>query len=123
MTEERIEEAEIVEEVLEEGEEIAEETEIDEAADEEMIDFAEGAYPSDLENKNKKMRNKAPAFIFDYWKTNRESERENMRRQEEEGTADKPWSRTEKIYLAIIIVCVVLLGIKYGPAIMDKLNF
>jgi len=92
----------------------AEEVEVEE----EMIDMAEGKYPKMPGNINKKGKNKAPSFIFDYWTTNRETERENARRQEEEHTNEKPWSKTEIGMLVVIIVCVALLAIKYIPRLL-----
>lgn len=59
----------------------------------------------------KKTRNKARDIFTDYYKTNREYDKENRRRQEEEGK--KPWSGTEKLYLAVIVIGIVAIAVKY----------
>ncbi len=58
-------------------------------------------------------------FFTDYYKTNREYAKQNeeaVRKQEErEGTKSgkKPFSRTEKIYVVIIVLGLIGIGVRY----------
>lgn len=61
--------------------------------------------------KERKVRNKARDVIWDYWKTNRE-----ISRMDEEATKDQkggPLKNTEKIWLVIIVVGLLLIVLKY----------
>ena len=55
-------------------------------------------------------------MIADYYNTNREYDRENRRRQEEEGVKTKGLRNlqsNEKVYIAIIILGLIGILIKY----------
>lgn len=71
---------------------------------------------SNKPKKQKSVRNKARDMIGDYYKTNRESERENRRRQEEEN--DKPkglknLNANERVYVIIIVLGLIGILVKY----------
>ncbi len=66
--------------------------------------------------KKRQVRNKARDMIADYYNTNREYDRENRRRQEEEGVKTKGLRNlqsNEKVYIAIIILGLIGILIKY----------
>lgn len=57
-------------------------------------------------------RNKARDIIGDYYMTNRKYTAENEERGKNEGLG-KGWTRTEKIYMTLIVVGLVLIVVKY----------
>ncbi|MDD5987019.1 MAG: hypothetical protein PUC26_04275 [Eubacteriales bacterium] len=66
----------------------------------------------------KKTRNKARDMIGDYWKTNRQAERENeaARKRQQEGRSEKEkkqWTSTEKGMLVVIIIGLVGIFFRY----------
>lgn len=66
----------------------------------------------------KKTRNKARDMIGDYWKTNRQAERENeaARKRQQEGRSEKEkkqWTSTEKGMLAVIIIGLIGIFFRY----------
>lgn len=66
--------------------------------------------------KKKQVRNKARDMIADYYTTNRDYDRENRRRQEEGGVKTKGLKNlrsNEKVYIAIIILGLIGILIKY----------
>ena len=66
--------------------------------------------------KKRQVRNKDRDMIADYYNTNREYDRENRRRQEEEGVKTKGLRNlqsNEKVYIAIIILGLIGILIKY----------
>ena len=61
--------------------------------------------------KERKVRNKARDVLADYWRTNRE-----ISRMDDEATKDQkggPLKVTEKVWIAIIIVGMILIVLKY----------
>jgi len=65
---------------------------------------------------DKKYRNKTGEVLMDYVRTNREITEENRRRQEEEGVNEKGLKNLnsrEKMYVAVIAVCLIGIVIKY----------
>ncbi len=60
----------------------------------------------------KTVRNKGRDVIGDYYVTNRRYTKENEERIKAEG-GGKKWSATEKIYITLIAVGLVLLFVKY----------
>lgn len=62
-----------------------------------------------MAKKTKNVRNRARDMIGDYYKSNREVEKENQTRQENK----KEWTRSEKTLLAVIILGAIGLVIKY----------
>ncbi len=61
--------------------------------------------------KERKVRNKARDVLADYWRTNRE-----ISRMDDEATKDQkggPLKATEKVWIAIIIVGMILIVLKY----------
>jgi hypothetical protein len=62
-----------------------------------------------MTKKHKNVRNRARDMIGDYYLSNREVEKENSERQQ----THKEWSTSEKVLLAIILIGVVGLIIKY----------
>lgn len=61
--------------------------------------------------KERKTRNKVRDVIGDYWRTNRE-----VSRMDEEATKDQkgsPLKSSEKVWLAIIVVGLILIVLKY----------
>ncbi|MDX9888834.1 MAG: hypothetical protein RBS51_06170 [Anaerovoracaceae bacterium] len=61
--------------------------------------------------KERKVRNKARDVIGDYWRTNRE-----ISLMDDEATKDQkggPLKTSEKIWLAIIVVGLILIVLKY----------
>lgn len=61
--------------------------------------------------KERKVRNKARDVIGDYWRTNRE-----ISLMDDEATKDQkggPLKGTEKIWLVIIVIGLVLIVLKY----------
>ena len=66
--------------------------------------------------KNKRTRNRAKSFIFDYYETNKAYSEENRRRQEEEGVKPKglkDLNATEKTCIAVIVLGLIGIVIKY----------
>lgn len=66
----------------------------------------------------KKTRNKARDMIGDYWKTNRQAERENdaARKRQQEGRSEKEkkqWTSTEKGMLVVIIIGLIGIFFRY----------
>ena len=66
----------------------------------------------------KKTRNKARDMIGDYWKTNRQAERENeaARKRQQEGRSEKEkkqWTSPEKGMLVVIIIGLVGIFFRY----------
>lgn len=57
-------------------------------------------------------RNKSRDVIADYYKTNREIEKENDERIRKEGKK-KSWSTIEKVMTVVIALCVVGIVIRY----------
>lgn len=74
-----------------------------------------------MSKKKKKIRNRAPGIIGDYWKANRQAERENeaarQKQAAEKGGKEKKgwagWSTTEKTMLFIIIAGLIGIFIRY----------
>ena len=62
-----------------------------------------------MAKKTKNVRNRARDMIGDYYKSNREVEKENQTRQENR----KEWTRSEKMLLAVIILGAIGLVIRY----------
>lgn len=62
-----------------------------------------------MSKKPKSVRNRARDMIGDYYKSNREVEKENQTRQENR----KEWTRSEKLLLAVIILGAIGLVVKY----------
>lgn len=60
----------------------------------------------------KKTRNRAKDVISDYYRTNRQVEKENEEARERQGE-QKGWSRSEKIMLGIIIIGAIGLLFRY----------
>lgn len=71
------------------------------------------------EKPKKQVRNKGRDVFVDYYKTNREYSKENEARYEEErrraeaSGKRRGWSYTEKLYLGVIIVGLILIAVKY----------
>ncbi len=73
--------------------------------------------------KGRPVRNKARDVLGDYWVTNREYHIDNARRAEEERQSREetsggkrkrePFKTNEKVYIGIIILCLVLIVVKY----------
>lgn len=67
--------------------------------------------------KNKKqIRNKTKDFLADYYRTNKAYDEENRRRQKEEGIETKGLKNlnpTEKVCVAVIIIGLIGIVIKY----------
>ncbi|MEG0392682.1 MAG: hypothetical protein RR626_07960 [Anaerovoracaceae bacterium] len=59
----------------------------------------------------KQTRNKARDVIGDYYKANRQVEKENEKAREE--SQKKGWSRSERTMLIVILVCGVAILVKY----------
>lgn len=59
--------------------------------------------------KAKQVRNRARDMIGDYYKSNREVEKENQSRQE----TRKDWTTSEKVLMALIVLGAIGLVIKY----------
>lgn len=59
----------------------------------------------------KKVRNKFRDIIWDYYKTNREITRQNDEYNRQ--NPDPGWTPTAKLYLAIIIVGIIAIIVKY----------
>jgi hypothetical protein len=62
-----------------------------------------------MAKKEKNVRNRARDMIGDYYKSNREVEKDNNARQENK----KEWTRSEKLLLALIIIGAIGLVVKY----------
>jgi len=62
-----------------------------------------------MPKKEKQVRNRGRDMIGDYYKSNREVEKENRSRQENR----KEWTGSEKILLAVIILGAIGLVVKY----------
>lgn len=65
-----------------------------------------------MSKEKRKVRNKARDVFTDYYKSNRQYDEENRRRQAEQEKTSS-WSGTEKLYLAVIIAGIVGIVIKY----------
>lgn len=66
--------------------------------------------------KKRKVRNKTKDILSDYYRTNMEYDRENRRRQEEEGVKTKGLKNlnsTEKTYVIVIVLALIGIVIKY----------
>ena len=67
--------------------------------------------------KNKKqIRNKTKDYLADYYRTNKAYDEENRRRQKEEGVETKGLKHlnpTEKVCVAVIIIGLIGIVIKY----------
>lgn len=66
--------------------------------------------------EKKKVRNKTKDMLADYYKTNKAYSEENRRRQQEEGVSTKGLrnlNSTEKIYIAIIVLGLIGIVVKY----------
>ena len=66
--------------------------------------------------KKRKVRNKTKDVLADYYRTNMEYDRENRRRQEEEGVKTKGLKNlnsTEKTYVIVIALALIGIVIKY----------
>ena len=66
--------------------------------------------------KKRKVRNKTKDVLADYYRTNMEYDRENRRRQEEEGVKTKGLKNlnsTEKTYVIVIVLALIGIVIKY----------
>ncbi len=69
--------------------------------------------------KKRKVRNKARDALSDYYISNRYTERENRKLQEEQAREKREkgekqgWSSNEKIYLAVIIIGLIGIFIRY----------
>ena len=67
-------------------------------------------------NKTRKVRNKTKDVLADYYRTNMEYDKENRRRQEEEGVKTKGLKNlnsTEKTYVIVIVLALIGIVIKY----------
>lgn len=62
--------------------------------------------------KGKVARNKARDVIGDYYITNRKYSAENEERGKREGLG-KGWTRTERIYMTLIVIGLILIVVKY----------
>ena len=66
--------------------------------------------------KKRQVRNKTKDVLTDYYRTNMEYDRENRRRQEEEGVKPKGLKNlnsTEKTYVIVIVLALIGIVIKY----------
>ena len=66
--------------------------------------------------KKRKVRNKTKDVLADYYRTNMEYDKENRRRQEEEGVKTKGLKNlnsTEKTYVIVIVLALIGIVIKY----------
>lgn len=66
--------------------------------------------------KKRQVRNKTKDVLADYYRTNMEYDRENRRRQEEEGVKPKGLKNlnsTEKTYVIVIVLALIGIVIKY----------
>ena len=66
--------------------------------------------------KKRKVRNKTRDVLADYYRTNMEYDKENRRRQEEEGVKTKGLKNlnsTEKTYVIVIVMALIGIVIKY----------
>ena len=66
--------------------------------------------------KKRKVRNKTKDVLADYYRTNMEYDKENRRRQEEEGVKTKGLKNlnsTEKSYVIVIVLALIGIVIKY----------
>lgn len=66
--------------------------------------------------KKRKVRNKTKDVLADYYRTNMEYDKENRRRQEEEGVKTKGLKNlnsTEKNYVIVIVLALIGIVIKY----------
>ena len=66
--------------------------------------------------KTRKVRNKTKDVLADYYRTNMEYDKENRRRQEEEGVKTKGLKNlnsTEKTYVIVIVLALIGIVIKY----------
>ncbi len=66
--------------------------------------------------KKRKVRNKTRDVLADYYRTNMEYDKENRRRQEEEGVKTKGLKNlnsTEKTYVIVIVLALIGIVIKY----------
>ncbi len=66
--------------------------------------------------KKRKVRNKTKDILADYYRTNMEYDKENRRRQEEEGVRTKGLKNlnsTEKTYVIVIVLALIGIVIKY----------
>ena len=61
--------------------------------------------------KEKTVRNKARDVIGDYWKVNREINRQD--REATKGQEGQPLRKNEKIYVAVIVAGLILIAIRY----------
>lgn len=68
-----------------------------------------------MAKKKKQVRNKARDMFADYYKTNKEYDRENRERQaqEEQPRGLKNLNYTEKTYIVIIILGLIGIFVKY----------
>ena len=66
--------------------------------------------------KKRKVRNKTKDVLADYYRTNMEYDKDNRRRQEEEGVKTKGLKNlnsTEKTYVIVIVLALIGIVIKY----------
>lgn len=66
--------------------------------------------------KKRKYTNKTKDVLVDYYRTNREYDEENRRRQKEEGVKTKGLKNlnsTEKTYVIVIVLALIGIVIKY----------
>lgn len=68
-----------------------------------------------MAKKKRKVRNKARDMFADYYKTNKEYDRENRERQAQEGQPRglKNLNYTEKTYIVIIVLGLIGIFVKY----------
>lgn len=65
-----------------------------------------------MQKNDKKVRNKARDAITDYYRTGREYDKDNRKRQQEDESSGK-WRTSEKAMLVIIILAAIGCFIRY----------